>query len=657
MNPRPPISTSTDRRAGKVARRAADLDSMRLMALVEAQRFGDVERAARAMLARNDRHPLALKALSFALVGLRRFEDVLPVANFAIANQSGDGELYNNRAIALAELMRWDEALPDFAAAVQLLPRDAEIHKNYGVALYRLHRWNDAVPLLLKAIELHEGDYLDAISILHQALFLARRLDEAYVVAKTLSQEFPDKPGPLHSLLTIEYFRSDWDEIDANTVRLKQLLVDSPLSSNPWGFYKYQGFGMPDFRRLAVDFAESMIPVTLRHLPRLPLTDWCSGGRPLRVGYMSSDFLEHPVTFVISELIERHDRNRVNVVGYSLRADDGSEERRRIQAAFDEFVDLQGLGIKAIAERIRADKIDVLVDLNGWTGYQRTEALALRPAPVQVSWLGHAGTLGMDCLADYVIGDWEVTPEGHEEWYVERIARMPHSFMPVDTRHPVSEVPTRESQNLPDDAFVLCSFNNSYKYNPAVFDLWCEMMQEMPDAVLWLLRTGESIMNNLWKEAEKRGIARSRVIFASRVPSRADYLARLQLADLALDPFPYNSHSTGADALLSGVPLVAFRGDTFPGRVGASLLRAAGLSELIADDKAEYVNIGRRLYRDRGKLAALKTYLADARALSPLFDMARFARDLEDLYFAMVSEIAQFKEESGSSQKAPEQAS
>lgn len=617
-----------------------DAETKRLMRLVESSRYADVERVARGFLARNGRHPLALKALSFALVGLRRFEEVLPITEFALKQGVGDGEVHNNRAIALAELMRWDEALPEFRSALALLPDDCEIHKNYGVALFRLHRWNEAIPCLLKAIELHPGDYLDAISILARALFYARRLDEAFVVCQTLCAEFPDLPGPLHRLLTVELHRCSWTGFDAGLTRLIGMLRSQTLESNPWEFFKYRQLDMRDFHRQAVSFAKSMIPESLWHRKKWDGHRLEPGKRPLRIGYLSSDFLEHPVTFVISELIERHHRDVVHVSGYSLRADDGGEERKRLVAGFDEFVDLERLGVNAIAERIRNDNIDILVDLNGWTGHQRTEALALRCAPVQVSWLGYAGTLGLECLADFIVGDAEATPVEHQPYYTERIVQMPHSFMPVDTRHSVGPLPSRSSQGLPDDGFVMCSFNNSYKLNPDLFDLWCRLLDAMPDAVLWLLKINDTVVKNIRSEAEARGISGDRLIFAQRVPGRSEYLARIGVADIALDTFPYNSHSTGVDALISGVPMVTVRGATFPGRVGASLLRAAGLPELIADDEAGYEAMVRGLHADRARLADVRCRLAQARQAAPLFDMDTFAHDLEALYIGMADTMA-----------------
>lgn len=624
-----------------------DAASLRLMHLVEGQRYADVERVARELLASFKGHPLALRALTFALVGLRRFDEVLSAADFALRLLPEDGEIRNNRAIALAELMRWDEAIPEFKAALLLLPGDCEIHKNLGVAYFRLHRWWEAIPSLLKAIELHPGDYVEAIEWLAWALINGRRFDEAAAVCGSQHESFPDDIAALNRLVSVALHRCDWVELDEKFRQLSPWFGSPDCAVNPGGLFMYWRISMAQYRQIAQQFADYMIPENVRlGQGVLPIT-WRQGTRKLRVGYLSTDFEDHPVGFVIAEVIERHDRNKLEIFAYSIGDGDGGEHRQRLMKSFDHFVDLAQSSARATTERIRRDGIDVLVDLNGWTGKNRPEALALRCAPVQVSWLGYAGTMGVPCFADYIVGDPVATPMDQQPWFSERIVQMPHSYMPVDTRHPISVVPSRQSQGLPKDAFVLCSFNNNYKFNPPLFDLWCSILENLPNAVLWLPKGNDTVISNLRKEVEQRGVAPERLVFAPRVAARADYLARLQLADLALDTFPYNSHSTGADALIAGVPMVTKRGDTFPGLVGASLMQAAGLPELIADDDAGYAALVIDLYRDRARLAGLKQKLIEARDTAPLFDMARFARDLEALYFTMAGAAPDHAAETG----------
>lgn len=338
--------------------------------------------------------------------------------------------------------------------------------------------------------------------------------------------------------------------------------------------------------------------------------------------------------------------------------DDGSELRRRLKQGFEHFVDLAGKSAHAIVQRIRDDGIDILVDLSGWTAFGRVECLAARCAPIQVNWLGYPGTLGHRKLADYLIGDALATPHSSQEDFFETLVHMPNSFMPIDTTRAIGSRPTRTSQGLPEEAFVLCSFNNTYKFNPPLFDLWGKLLAQMPDAVLWLPRHNDAVAENLRREVTQRGIGAERLIFASHVDSTEEHLGRLQLADLALDTFPYNSHSTGADTLWAGVPMVAKVGETFAGRVGASLLHAAGLPELVAADEEGYADIVMQLYRDRQKLAEMRNRLRAARESAPLFDMARFSRDLENLYVVMAENAVRASEFAGAPlSRVPEQAS
>jgi predicted O-linked N-acetylglucosamine transferase (SPINDLY family) len=277
------------------------------------------------------------------------------------------------------------------------------------------------------------------------------------------------------------------------------------------------------------------------------------------------------------------------------------------------------------------------VDLHGWTSLGRPEVLALRPAPVIANWLGYAGTLGHPRLADYIIGDPVVTPIGEADDYTEKIAQLPRCYLPYDTKRPVGSPPDRVSAGLPEQGFVFCCFNNVYKINPEVFDLWCRILAACPGSVLWLSGRRESAKSNLRREAELRGIAPERIVFAPSVEGHAEHLARISLADLALDPFPYNSHSTGLDTLWAGVPMVALRGDTFAGRVGASMLEAADLSRLVAASAEEYFLIATRLFEQPAELQAYRRILANGRERRDLavFDMAGFTRDLESLYRRM----------------------
>jgi predicted O-linked N-acetylglucosamine transferase (SPINDLY family) len=356
--------------------------------------------------------------------------------------------------------------------------------------------------------------------------------------------------------------------------------------------------------------------------------------RPLRIGFLSADFRAHPVSELAVGIYENLERTEFMVHAYGYGPHDDSPLRQRLGAAFDMFRDIDGLSFAEAADLMRRDRIDILVDMNGWTKFSRSGILAHAPAPVTATWLGFPGTLGVPGLAHYLISDEVVTPLDHAGDYAEQLALMPHSYQPSSRVAEMRAAPTRREAGLPEDAFVFCSFNQSVKITPSMFGLWCELLRRNSAAILWLGFQSETAQANLRREARAQGVGADRILFA---PWRAlpDHLARLPLADLALDTFPYGSHTTGSDMLWAGVPLVARLGETFAGRVSASVLHAAGLPELVARSDEEYLDLADALAKDPARCLALRKKLSAVRATAPLFDTRRFGRDLGRLFRAM----------------------
>jgi len=353
----------------------------------------------------------------------------------------------------------------------------------------------------------------------------------------------------------------------------------------------------------------------------------------LRIGYLSNDFARHATTQLMIEMLERHDRDAFEVVLYSHADDDGTTMRRRVEAACSRFVDISRLDDERAAARIRDDGIDILVDLKGYTTGARNGIVGRRPAPLQVGFLGYPGTCGGDFL-DYFIGDPVTTPAAMAPHFCEKLAQMPHCYQPNDGTRALPPAASRGSLGLPEDAFVMCSFNQAYKITPAVFDTWCALLRDIPGSVLWLMPNSAQATRNLTREAGARGVEPGRLLFAPPLPLE-QHLARLQAADVFVDTTPCSAHTTASDALWAGLPLVTVCGDTFAARVAASLLTVQGVPELVAADLSQYADIVRALAADRARLVALRERLVRARREGPLFDGARFARDLEALYLRM----------------------
>lgn len=617
----------------KSGKRASPLDSelMQLMRLVEADDSHAVERVARQILNKRPGHPLATKALTFGLIGLGRYAEALPILDLAVAQWSGDPELHNNRGIALSSLMRWQESITAFNQSLALKPNDPSTLKNLGVAHLRRKDWAAAVQALIQAVEHYPGDYVEAIELLALCLVKTENLDQAAVCYETLWESRQD-PAYLYSLVMTQYRRCDWTAVGERVSMLRDVVdsIDGSIG-DPFVSLSLPGFSAAQQAQIAAAYARLQIPTDLpvNSEPGVLGERRPVRGRRPRVGYLSADFRAHPVGYILPRVIELHDRNRFEVFGYSIGRNDGSDARQRLERAFDRFVDAWDLEAVELAGRIQSDEIDILVDLNGWTSDCRPEVLAMRCAPVQVNWLGYPGTVGDRRLADYLIGDSIVTPLGDSAHYAEIIERMPSCYLPASVPDVRPQAPSRNNVGLPSEAFVFCSFNNVYKLNPRVLDLWCKVMAATPNSVLWLSRPPGGAADRLVSEFSARGVDASRIVFASRTASHLEHLARLQCADVALDPFPYNSHSTGIDMLWAGVPMITLLGATFAGRVGASLMHSVGLSELVCATEDGYLEVAELLYNDRHYYRNVRRRLADAPGNKPLFDMPGFVSALE----------------------------
>jgi predicted O-linked N-acetylglucosamine transferase (SPINDLY family) len=353
----------------------------------------------------------------------------------------------------------------------------------------------------------------------------------------------------------------------------------------------------------------------------------------IRLGYLSADFRAHAVAYVIADVFEKHDRERFEVIGYSFGPEDGSSMRRRLEKAFDRFVELRDTSFLEAARRIAGDEVDVLVDLTGYTQHARTEILALRPAPIQVNYWGYPGTMGARFM-DYILVDDFIVPSAQQPFFTEKLVHLPGCYLPASQREISPRTVSRAEYGLPEKGFVYCCFNNNYKITPEMFDVWMGLLQAVPGSVLWLLEGNREAPPNLRREAEARGMPAERLVFAPRT-ALPDHLARHRVADLFLDTFPYNAHTTASDALWAGCPLVTLAGETFSSRVAGSLLRAIGLPELITTSLEQYRDTALRLARKGDALAELKSRLEANRAKSRLFDAGQFARHLEKAYSAM----------------------
>ncbi len=610
------------------------------------------------MAALNPADRFAWVLLGNAAYAARRWAVAVRANAVAVRLAPDDPGPRNNLANALADSGRREEAVAELRAVLNLRPDSRTPALNLA-ALLRDLRDTDGALAVLRGLIGRGPEDSRAWRIMGQALLDAFRPDQALEALRRAAALDPGDRACWQDLggvaalaeqaaLSIAALRRAL-RLDPSFNPALALLVQQQKHACDWrglptleseliGRLRAGALGMPPFGFLAVDTTPAdqraagerwarlkAHGVTAVERPAVP------GGGRLRIGYLSADFHEHATAYLMAELLERHDRTGFAVTAYSTGIDDGSPMRRRLTAAVERFVDLRGLTDHAAARTIAADGIDILVDLKGYTAFARTAILAARPAPVQVNWLGYPGTMGADFI-DAILADAVTIPPGEEGFYSEAVVRLPHCYQPNDRHRAIAErTPSRADCGLPEEGFVFCCFNSPYKLTPVLFDVWARLLRAVPGSVLWLYAGNPLVAGNLRREAEARGVAPDRLVFAPPRPL-AEHLARHRLADLFLDTLPYNAHTTASDALWTGLPLVTCRGSTFAGRVAASLLETAGLTELVTESLEAYEALALDLARDPERLADLRARLAAARATSPLFDADRFARDLEDAY-------------------------
>ena len=568
------------------------------------------------------------------LVMLQRVEDAVLAFERCLALEPEDLAARFNRARSLVQLERWRDALQALDDLVAMHPALPDAWVNRAGVQQALGLHEEALVSMTRALALKPGD-ARALYNAGNILLLLKRFDEA---TQTLTQAFqadPRNPDVLGALVSASLKGCDWENLD-------QMLA-AALAGIRHGIPVVPPLillAVSDDPLLQRQCADLNLRRTLAQMPGAPaLASRTYAHSKLRIGYLSSDFRDHPVARQIVGLLERHDRSRFEVTGFSTGRDDGSSLRHRVAAACDQFRDIAHMGSREAADLIRASEIDILVDLNGQTLGWRPAILRRRPAPVIATYLGYAGTVGGD-LVDYIIGDPHVTPLEEPQVFSEKIVQLPDCFWPSDPQMPRPEPVSRSQLRLPNDAFVFCCFNAAHKIQPAVFDVWLRLLEAVPDSLLWLRDNGPTVNARLQKWAQGRGMDPGRLHFAGRMESFAQHLGRQAQDDLFLDTWPYGAHTTAYDALWAGLPLVTLRGESFSSRVSASFLANLGLSELIADSPQKYEALVLSLARDRQSLARLRRRLAEVRHETPLFNMDRLARNIEAAYLQMHARAA-----------------
>ncbi len=598
--------------------------------LQEEGHLAEAEELYRSVLSTKAKDFVSLFSLGVIMLGKGEPFTALDYIDRAIAVKPNFALAWYNRGFVLQELKRSDEALESYNQSFVLDSTNVDALINSGTILQDLGR-------NLKALELYEKvlilDPTNRKILNNKGLMFrdTKLYDRAIPTFKQLLALDPDFDYGQGAYCNAMQMACQWDHLGEG---IRILMEKVAAGKRICGALELLAISDSPPAHLEV---ARLCGAQYQRQPQL----W-RGERyhhdKIRIAYISPDLQEHPVTHLLMGIIDHHDRSRFEIIAFSLGYDNNSQLRSRIAASFDRFIEVQHKSALEISELVRSMEIDIAVDLAGYTARSRSEIFAHRPAPIQVNYLGFPGTMGVEYM-DYIIADRWVIPEADQHYFAEQVVYLPGSYLPTNNKVDVAgQVPTRQQYGLPATGFIYCSFNHSYKITPQIFEIWMNILSATPGSVLWLMKLNTFAEENLQKEAAKRGIEPQRLIFATRIPSIEEHVARYTLADLFLDTTPYNAHTTASDALSVGLPVLTCQGKAFPGRVAGSLLRTIGMPELIADSLPDYQLMAIEFARDPAKLERVKKDLIRKRAVSPLFDTARYCRYLEAAFTHMVQQ-------------------
>jgi protein O-GlcNAc transferase len=546
----------------------------------------------------------------------------------ALKVENDSFEALNLLAVVQSRLGSPNQALATFARALSLRPDNADALNNMGNTFLALKRFAEALSCYERALVI-TPDSPSLLTNRGNALQELKRLEEAVASYERAIAIKPDQNHALGGLASCVLMLCDWTRRGRVANQVCQHVRQNKTAISPFWL-----FGYTADPALQLACAKHY----LRDQLGAPRQAQWRGERwrndKIKVAYVSADFCRHPTSYLAAELFELHDRSRFEIIGVSFGPNDGSDIRARVAAGFDQFIDMRDKSDEEVAWSLHRMHVDIAVDLMGHTRGCRLGIFAARPAPIQVNYLGFPATNGA-VFFDYIIADPIALPLDQQPFYVEKIVHLPDCYQVNDRKRSVAEnTPSRQELGLPGVGFVFCCFNNTWKITPDVFDVWMRLLRKVEGSVLWLLGDNTGAANNLRREAASRGIDPQRLVFAERMAVE-DHIARHRAADLLLDTLPYNAHTTASDALWAGLPVLTCQGNSFPGRVAASLLHAIGLPELITADLLQYEARALELAQDPRRLADIKTRLIHNRSSFPLFDSDKFCHNIEAAYTQM----------------------
>ena len=561
-----------------------------------------------------------------ALEKLGDYNQSLGMYEKAINLRSDYCDAWLNRGLVLNKLKRFHDALDSYDQAIKINPSSHLAWTGKGAILSANGFFRESIKYFDKAISLN-AEFAEAWASKGSALAQLKEYEEALLSFERAFSINDELGYALGDVINLKQQIAAWDGLSDDIAKMLKSTSDNVGAIHPFKFCSVIDSPAGALSAAKKWTATKFPPQHL--LANIKKADH----RKIRIGYFSADFKNHPVALLLAELIELHDRDQFEIYAFSLKgAEKDDEARIRLSLAFDKFLDLETKTEVEIAQIARDLEIDIAIDLGGHTEFAPTGIMACRAAPIQVNYLGYPGTMGAEYM-DYIVADPTLIPPESRQFYAEKVVYLPDTYMVDDSKRlPSGKVFTRQECGLPETGFVFCCFNNSYKFNEKMLQTWSNILRSTANSVLWVSENNEAFRKNLLLEFLKRGINSDRIIFAKRLDSMADHLARLSVADLFLDTNPYNAHTTAVDALKAGVPVLTFLGQSFAGRVAASLLNAVGMPELVTISLEDYEKMAIELASDAVRMEAIRARLAENRLIAPLFNTKLYTKNIESAY-------------------------
>ncbi|KZD03305.1 MULTISPECIES: tetratricopeptide repeat protein [Thalassospira] len=580
--------------------------------------------AANAVLKEVPNSGVVWNLLGAAAFGLKKFDLAEQSFRKAVELEPEITQAHANLGVLLYQQERLQAALEAFANAIKTNPQYAEGYNSIGGIYHKLGKFDAAEKYFVGAIQANKN-YAEAYYNLGNTFFKSGKISAAQQSFGFAAQVQGENMPAMSQKLYMQALLCDWSGI-ADFEKLAPRIGIEGDAVEPFSMLSYDDNAERQQKR-AANMIRKRCHVNAVPLPERPV----ARSEKIKIGYFSADFHDHATLILMIGLLEHHDREKFEIHAYSYGIVKQGVKRDRLSKLVDSFVDISMASDPQIVAAVRQQKIDIAVDLKGFTRQGRSGLFAYRLAPIQISYLGYPGTLGADFM-DYIVADKVIIPDNLRQFYTEKVIYLPDSYQPNDRNRIIPETTTTRSDfGLPEKGFVFCCFNSNYKITPREFDIWMRLLAKYDDSVLWLLNANEGVRENLLREVEARGIARERIVFAERL-QEPEHLARHKHADLFLDTFNVNAHTTASDALWAGLPIVTKTGESFAARVAASLLCAVGLPELVAETEEQYEALIIDLVENPGRLAQIRQQLIDNRLSAPLFDSATYTKHLEKAY-------------------------